>query len=259
MAVSLTQARINMDSSNPAVYLTQDLTNVYKYTDPRTYPMSSYSYMILPTTIQGAFTRAKGTTLGAFSYYFMCQGQRDAPQLGYSPLPINLVKAGFQQILKIPGVQPQTITVSGCNNPTFDPSDPNDNKLAATASYPQACDKQGPVQCATGTAGDKQSTPVTGSGGGGNSGGGSNSGGGANSGRGGNSGGPGGSSGPGHSGSPGAAGTNSAKPPGQPRQPARPPRAASTRTPGCPPTACRPTPPDQEPWAHSRSTPSRYR
>jgi phosphate transport system substrate-binding protein len=163
VAVSLTQAQINMDSSNPAVYLTQNLTNVYSYKDSRTYPMSSYSYMILPTTVQGAFNTAKGTTLGAFSYFFMCQGQQQAPQLGYSPLPINLVQAGFQQILKIPGVQAQNITVSGCNNPTFDPRSPNDNHLAEIAPFPQACDKIGATQCTTGTGGAaKQSTPVTG-------------------------------------------------------------------------------------------------
>jgi phosphate ABC transporter phosphate-binding protein len=162
VAVALTKAQINYDASNPAVYLTQTLTNVYSDKDPRAYPMSSYSYMILPTTVQGAFSTAKGTTLGAFSYYFMCQGQQQAPQLGYSPLPINLVEAGFKQILKIPGVVPQNITVSGCNNPTFNPTNPDINELAVLAPQPPACDKIGPIQCTNGTAGAaNQSTPVS--------------------------------------------------------------------------------------------------
>jgi len=161
VAVALTKADINYDASNPAVYLTQQLGSVYSDTDPRAYPMSSYSYMILPTTIAGQFDTAKGTTLGAFSYYFMCQGQQQAPQLGYSPLPINLVEAGFKQIRKIPGVVPQNITVSGCNNPTFNPTNPNINELAVLAPHPPACDKIGPVQCTSGTGGATASTPVS--------------------------------------------------------------------------------------------------
>jgi phosphate ABC transporter phosphate-binding protein len=161
VAVALTRADINYDAANPAVYLTQKLTNVYSDTDPRAYPMSSYSYMILPTTVQKPFSTAKGATLGAFSYYFMCQGQQQAPQLGYSPLPINLVEAGFKQIRKIPGVVPQNITVSGCNNPTFNPTNPDINELAVLAPQPPACDKIGPVQCSSGTGGATQSTPVS--------------------------------------------------------------------------------------------------
>ena len=48
VAVALTQAKINQDKSSP-LYLTQILTGVYNYRDPRTYPLSSYSYMIVPT------------------------------------------------------------------------------------------------------------------------------------------------------------------------------------------------------------------
>ncbi len=48
VAVALTQAKINEDKSSP-LYLTQILTGVYTYSDPRTYPLSSYSYMIVPT------------------------------------------------------------------------------------------------------------------------------------------------------------------------------------------------------------------
>ncbi|MEY9962018.1 phosphate ABC transporter permease subunit PstA/phosphate ABC transporter phosphate-binding protein [Streptacidiphilus sp. MAP12-16] len=141
VAVALTQARINAD-------LTQQLTGVYDSTDPRTYPLSSYSYMILPTALESGFNQDKGRTLGAFAYYFLCQGQQQAPDLGYSPLPINLVQAALNQVRRIPGVVAQNITISSCNNPTF--STDGTNTLAKTAPYPAACDKQGTVQCGAG-------------------------------------------------------------------------------------------------------------
>ncbi|MGW0212675.1 phosphate ABC transporter substrate-binding protein PstS, partial [Streptomyces sp. NPDC003233] len=75
VAVSLLKAKINTDRSSPD-YLTQQLDGVYNDTDKRNYPLSSYSYMILPLKVQGTFTQDKGKTLGAFSYYFMCQGQQ---------------------------------------------------------------------------------------------------------------------------------------------------------------------------------------
>jgi len=162
VAVSLLQAQINMDASNPAVYLTENLSNVYTDPDPRSYPLSSYSYLILPTTVQGQFTADKGKTLAAFSYYAMCQGQQDSASLGYSPMPINLVEASFAQIAKIPGADVQNINIQSCNNPTFTPS--GQNLLAQDAPQPPACDKQGPTQCTSGTGGAATvSTPVSGS------------------------------------------------------------------------------------------------
>jgi len=176
VAVALTQARINNDSRS-ADYLTQILDGVYANRDRRTYPLSSYSYLILPTAQENGFNPDKGYTLGAFAYYFLCQGQQQVPNLGYSPLPINLVKAGFIQVRRIPGVDPKTINVQGCHNPTF--SSDGKNLLAKTAPYPPACDKQGATQCSTGTGGATAATPVSngsGSGGGGSGGGGAGSG-----------------------------------------------------------------------------------
>ncbi|MFJ4851048.1 MULTISPECIES: phosphate ABC transporter substrate-binding protein PstS [unclassified Streptomyces] len=167
VAVSLLKARINTDKSS-ADYLTQQLAGVYNDSDRRNYPLSSYSYMILPLKEQGTFTKAKGRTLGAFSYYFMCQGQQQAPQLGYSPLPINLVQAGFDQIRRIPGVKTQSINIKGCNNPTF--SADGHNRLAETAPFPKACDKKGAAPCTNGSGGAKGGTGSS-SGGSGSSGG----------------------------------------------------------------------------------------
>lgn len=162
VAVSLLDAVVDTtDVNNPALYLTENLSGVYTDNDPRSYPLSSYSYLILPTSTSAyaSFTPAKGATLAAFSYYAMCQGQQQSAQLGYSPMPINLVEAGFTQIAKIPGADPQSINIQSCNNPTFTPS--GQNLLAQTAPFPPACDKQGPTQCTTGTGGAVASTAVS--------------------------------------------------------------------------------------------------
>jgi phosphate ABC transporter phosphate-binding protein len=191
-AVGLLGARIN-NNEQSAGYLTADLSNVYNNKDRRAYPLSSYSYMVLPTAIEGTLTAKKGNTLGEFAYYFLCEGQQQAPRLGYSPLPINLVEAGLEQVRRIPGVTAQKIDIKKCNNPTFSAS--GENTLAKNAPQPQACDKKGPTQCATGTGGAaKTSTPVKSDGGrGGGSDGGTGTG-------------PGGTAAPGTAGADGAAG-----------------------------------------------------
>jgi len=152
VAVSLLKARINKNESDPSVYLTQDLEGVFTDTDPRNYQLSSYSYLILPTKATGQFTDAKGYTLGEFAYYMMCQGQQQSASLGYSPMPINLVQASFEQIAKIPGVQVEKIDIKACKNPTF--SADGTNTLAKNAPQPQQCDRKGSVsQCPNGTGG----------------------------------------------------------------------------------------------------------
>jgi len=140
VAVGLLGAKLNSD-------LTQNLSGVYNNPDKRSYPLSSYSYMIVPTEISGSFSAEKGRTLGDFAYYFLCQGQQYADDLGYSPLPINLVKAGLDQIRRIPGVNAQSIDITKCKNPTF--SSDGSNTLAKTAPQPPDCDRRGPTQCGT--------------------------------------------------------------------------------------------------------------
>jgi phosphate ABC transporter phosphate-binding protein len=170
VAVSLLQAQIvgcDADTgtcSNPTdnpLYLTQNLANVYTDPDPRTYELSSYSYMILPTDTSFGMTSAKGDTLGAFGAYLLCQGQTQVDALGYSALPINLVEAGFQQLQQIPGNTVPTATsaqIQSCHNPTF--SSNGTNLLASEDPQPPACDKAGPTQCEAGTGGATTSTPV---------------------------------------------------------------------------------------------------
>lgn len=157
VAVALLKARINADKSSPN-YLTQILDNVYRSPDRRTYTLSSYSYMIIPTKAEQPFTTSKGKTLGTFANYFLCDGQQQAERLGYSPLPRNLVEAGFAQVKRIPGAPAGSTNISKCRNPTF--SADGSNTLANKAPYPRACDKRGPTQCADGTAGAKEKTPV---------------------------------------------------------------------------------------------------
>jgi phosphate transport system substrate-binding protein len=159
VAVSLLEAKINENPKSPD-YLTQILDGVYNSMDPRAYPMSSYSYMIIPTEVAGTFSLKKGATLGEFANYMLCDGQRQAEELGYSPLPLNLVQAGFKQIARIPGAAKAANTdISKCNNPTFKPGDkPGNNLLAKTAPMPLPCDKQGSTQCATGQTAGKPGT-----------------------------------------------------------------------------------------------------
>ena len=156
VAVSLLKAKINMDKSNLDVYLTQNLSQVYANTDPRTYPLSSYSYLILPTDPN--YNTDKGRTIGDFGNYLLCQGQTQVNALGYSALPINLVRAGQGQLARIHGARGTNFTISKCHNPTF--STDGSNTLAKNDPKPAACDRQGPTQCASGTGGAKQEGPT---------------------------------------------------------------------------------------------------
>ncbi|GAA1842371.1 phosphate ABC transporter substrate-binding protein PstS [Asanoa iriomotensis] len=157
VAVALTKARINTNTRSQD-YLTQILDDVYRFTDPRVYPLSSYSYMIIPTETGRGINEDKGFTLGEFANYFLCEGQQQADVLGYSPLPVNLVQAGFAQVARIPGAVKHAAPLAQCNNPTF--SRDGSNTLARTAKQPSPCDKRGSKQSGDGTAGAQAKTPV---------------------------------------------------------------------------------------------------
>lgn len=152
VAVALTKAQINQDKSSPN-YLLQNLEKVYADTDKRTYPLSSYSYGLIPTASDDQkMTTPKRQTLADFLYYSICQGQKEVGPIGYSPLPINLVQASFTQISKLkeadPGVDLTKRDVSTCKNPTFIAGQPSRNYLAETAPQPPACDRTGAGPCA---------------------------------------------------------------------------------------------------------------
>ena len=95
-------------------------------------------------------------------YYSLCAGQTKAGPYGYSPLPLNLVQAGFEQIAKLkaadPAVDLTDRDVESCNNPTFDGKNLSKNKLAEIAPQPAACDKAGEGPCGTDTGTGEPST-----------------------------------------------------------------------------------------------------
>ena len=108
VTTALTQAVINEDAHSRN-FLQQNLNKVYTYTNPRSYPLASYSYLIVPregTTLPTGFTKAKGRTLSAFAVYALCRGQHQLTSLGYAPLPPALVSGGLLQAAHIPGHGP---------------------------------------------------------------------------------------------------------------------------------------------------------
>jgi phosphate transport system substrate-binding protein len=156
VAVALLQAQLRPD-------LTADLSQVYVNSDPRTYPLSNYSYMIIPKDTTGNFSTDKGRTLSEFAAYSLCDGQQQADTLGYTPLPINLVQAGVDQINQIPGSTHKLDrnNLAGCHNPTISPD--GGNLVAKNAPQPQPCDLQGaPTPCPGGTGGPPLPSPTIG-------------------------------------------------------------------------------------------------
>jgi len=164
VAVALTQAQINQDKSSKD-YLLQNLDKVYAYTDKRTYAMSSYSYMIIPTASNDSrMTTPKRQTLADYLYYSVCQGQAEMGPIGYSPLPINLVQASFEQVNKLKAADPKVDlskrNVTTCNNPTFVKGQPTRNYLAEIAPNPPLCDSASAGPCTgSGDTGTKNPTP----------------------------------------------------------------------------------------------------
>ncbi|MGA5817161.1 phosphate ABC transporter substrate-binding protein PstS [Kitasatospora sp. NPDC094028] len=157
VAVALTAARIRgVDDNTPPNdpnYLQQNLDGVYTMDDPRSYPISSYSYLIVPRA--GAanpppdrVTPEKGAALSRFIAYVLCEGQGEADGLGYSPIPRGLVRGGLLQTKSIPGnaspVNPDTL--ANCANPTFNAA--GELTVLRNAPMPSPCDKQGqPLDC----------------------------------------------------------------------------------------------------------------
>ncbi len=165
VAVALTRAKINHDPKSP-LYLTQVLDDVYHATDSRAYPLSSYSYMIIPTGAGDTrMTTAKRQTLADFMYYSLCTGQSKAGKYGYSPLPLNLVKDGFDQIAMLKQADSAVVLtnrdVTSCNNPTFVKGNLARNHLAEIAPLPASCDKVGAGPCGTETGTGQPSTDST--------------------------------------------------------------------------------------------------
>jgi ABC-type phosphate transport system substrate-binding protein len=165
VAVALTQAIINYNKTSPD-YLLESLKDVYGYSDKRTYPLSSYSYGIIPTAANdGTMSTPKRQALADFLYTSICQGQGAIGQIGYSALPINLVQAAFAQIGLLKKVDSQVsltnLNVTTCGNPTFVAGKPKENHLAQIAPEPPLCDEvgHGPCTSSNDTTGPPPPTP----------------------------------------------------------------------------------------------------
>ena len=108
--------------------------------------------MIIPTGANDTrMTTNKRQTLVDFLSYALCEGQGKAGAYGYSPLPLNLVQAGFDQVAKLgaadPGVNIVGRDATTCDNPTFLAGDPSRNYLAEIAPQPASCDALGAGPC----------------------------------------------------------------------------------------------------------------
>ena len=108
VTTALTRAVINEDAHSRN-FLQQNLNRVYTYANPDSYPLASYSYLIVPregTRLPVNFTKAKGRTLSAFVTFALCTGQQSLNKIGYAPLPPALVNGGLLQAAHIPGHGP---------------------------------------------------------------------------------------------------------------------------------------------------------
>jgi ABC-type phosphate transport system substrate-binding protein len=153
VAIALQSAVID-ENPNSLTFLIQNLDKVYSNTDPRAYPLSSYSYLIVPRDSRPGFTGPpadfnanKGKTLSTWLNYVLCGAQQSAGHLGYSPLPVNLVQGGFLQDKHIPGAvpTPDLNKLTNCDNPTYHNGV---NLLVKNAPEPSPCDKVGaPLNC----------------------------------------------------------------------------------------------------------------
>ena len=112
-AIALTHDCLNAD-------LTQNLNGcngdpgVFNAPEPEAYPISAYSYLIASTNISAQ----KAAVLAQFIHFMACQGQVSAGQLGYSPIPPNLILDDFAAIGRLPGQKtPDPPTAQNCPNP----------------------------------------------------------------------------------------------------------------------------------------------
>ena len=125
VAVALTGAILYAD-------LTQNLGGVYTNTNPNAYPISAYSYFIAQCVPSQAAAQsfacdsagnvtmgtAQGAELAQFITFVACLGQSKMAELGYSPIPPNLVEDDFQAAGRLPGgTTPAPPNAQNCDNP----------------------------------------------------------------------------------------------------------------------------------------------
>lgn len=105
--------------------LSQKLDNVYANTDPKSYPVSAYSYVMMPCTngrdtCRGGYSDpGKTDSMTAFLDYVACDGQVNMARIGYSPLPPNLSQEMMNANARLTGKPAKQLNAGNCANPTF--------------------------------------------------------------------------------------------------------------------------------------------
>lgn len=122
--------------------LEQNLIPVFNSPQSGAYPISAYSYLIMAE--QSEIPAAKQAVEAQYVEFLACRGQIAAGDLGYSPLPPNLVQDDFDAVGRITGVQPPAPTAANCPDPYI------------TGSFGQGI--AAPTVSATTTAGATSST-----------------------------------------------------------------------------------------------------
>lgn len=117
--------------------LSQDLDEVYtSATEPGAYPISAYSYVMIPCTngrdtCRGGYgDQGKTDSVTAFLEYVACDGQVNMARIGYSPLPPNLSQEMMNANARLTGNPAKQLNAGNCTNPTFQ------GNLGAGASSP---------------------------------------------------------------------------------------------------------------------------
>ncbi|TAJ48552.1 MAG: phosphate ABC transporter substrate-binding protein [Herbiconiux sp.] len=159
VGIALSAARIDQDPASPT-YRAVRYEGVWDSRDPRAYPLSSVGLMVVPTSVDAGFTTERGAALAAFGSYALCQGQARAPQLGYAPLPVDLVTSGLSQLGRVPGGSP--VGIDDCRNPAFTAGDTaTDSLLTRTAPMPSESDRVSAGICEPGVADSPDSSVTT--------------------------------------------------------------------------------------------------
>jgi phosphate transport system substrate-binding protein len=120
ITAGLASATLNPD-------LSQNLDGVYTSTNPLTYPISAYSYIVTKCAVNTRFPTCKGTysdpglsnTLGTWMSYIACAGQVHMAEIGYAPLPPSLSQDMANSVARITGKRPVILSASNCANPRF--------------------------------------------------------------------------------------------------------------------------------------------
>ncbi|GAA3191612.1 hypothetical protein GCM10010532_007800 [Dactylosporangium siamense] len=156
VSVALQRARFDTDPGS-ASHLMQRLEDVYTNPDRRAYPLSSYTYAVLPTgtvPYDRQTTTQQRQTLADFVDHAICRGQASLGVQGYAPLPTNLVQAGYAQLRRLAAADPAVSVPVGhperCGNPAYSAAGPDVNRLVEVGPMPSRCDQDGSGPCLVG-------------------------------------------------------------------------------------------------------------